>query len=114
MSFKDEYTFEERQCESNKIMKKYPSRIPVIVEKSKDCQLRIIDKKKYLVPKDLNMNQFIYIIRKKIELEKSQALFFMINNQLCPSNISIGELYEKNKDQDGFLYIIYTSENTFG
>ena len=38
----------------------------------------------------------------------------MINNTVCPSNTPIGVIYEENKDEDGFLYIKYSSENTFG
>ena len=38
----------------------------------------------------------------------------MANNQLCPSNSSLIDIYERAADEDGFLYITYTSENTFG
>ena len=70
--------------------------------------------KKYLVPGDLNMSHFIYVVRKRIKLEPSETLFLMVNNQLCPSNIVLSEVYEKYKDEDGFLYIVYSAENTFG
>ena len=29
-------------------------------------------------------------------------------------NHTVGAIYEDKKDEDGFLYIVYTSENTFG
>ena len=114
MIFKDNYDFETRKSESNKILNKYPSRIPVIVNKSEDCILDDIDKKKYLVPKDLKMSQFLYVIRKRIQLKPSESIFLMTNNQLCPSNTDIIHIYEKFANKDGFLYIQYTSENTFG
>ena len=114
MNFKTKYTIDERISESNKIMKKYPHRVPVIVEKNNNCKLDDIDKNKYLVPRDLNINQLIFIIRKRINLNSSEALFIMINNKLCPSNTCIGDIYDDNHNDDGFLYIIYTSENTFG
>jgi GABA(A) receptor-associated protein len=114
MGFKDEFSLDDRCSEAIKIMKKYPSRIPIIVEKNDKCSFEDIDKRKYLVPKDLNMNQFTFIIRKRIKLDSSQAIFLMINNSLCPSNTNIGEIYEDNHDEDGFLYITYSSENTFG
>ena len=66
MKFKDNHCLEDRISESSKIMNKYPSRIPIIVEKSDKCMFDDIDKFKYLVPKDLKMNQFVYIIRKRI------------------------------------------------
>ncbi len=114
MGFKDEFSLDERCNESIKIMKKYPSRIPIIVEKSDKCNFKDIDKRKYLVPKDLNMNQFTFIIRKRIKLDSSQAIFLMIDNTLCPSNTSLGEIYEDHHNEDGFLYVNYSSENTFG
>lgn len=114
MGFKDEYTLEARCEESIKIMKKYPSRIPIIVEKNDKCDFLDIDKRKYLVPKDLNINQFTFIIRKRIKLEPSEAIFLMINNILCPSNTNIGDIYDSHHHEDGFLYITYSSENTFG
>ena len=114
MGFKDNFNEESRSHESDKIILKYPTRLPVIVEKQENCLLNDINKNKYLVPKDMCMNQFIFIIRKRIQLESSQSLFVMINNQLSPSNIPLGEIYEKQKDKDGFLYMTYTSENTFG
>ena len=114
MDFKTKNNFEDRLSESTKIMEKYPLRVPIIVEKCNNSLINEIDKNKYLVPSDLNMNQFVYIIRKRIKLDKSQSIFLMINDTICPSNTPIGVVYNDHKDNDGFLYIIYTSENTFG
>jgi len=113
-NYKKSKTFEERLSESSKIIDKYPDRIPIIVEKSKGCKLKDIDKNKYLVPNDMILSQFIYTIRKRIKLESSQALFFFIDNHVPTNSSPIGELYNLYKDKDGFLYITYTSENTFG
>lgn len=114
MSFKEVHDLETRKKESNKIVFKYPGRIPVIVERSKICELPDISKKKYLVPKDLTMSQFIYIIRKRIEIDSSKSLFIMVNDHLVPSAKSMGVIYDDDHDADGFLYMTYTSENTFG
>ena len=37
MGFKDEFSLDDRCNEAIKIMKKYPSRIPIIVEKNDKC-----------------------------------------------------------------------------
>tara|TARA_B100001094_G_scaffold135517_2_gene131233 strand:- start:185 stop:532 length:348 start_codon:yes stop_codon:yes gene_type:complete len=112
--FIEEFTLNERFNESKKILLKHPSRIPVIVEKSQDCDLNEIQKKKYLVSRDLSISEFMFIIRKRIHLDPAQAIFIMINNTLPSSNSKMGEIYENYKNEDGFLYAIYTSENTFG
>ena len=114
MGFKDDHSIENRTNESKKILFKYPNRIPIIVEKSNNCDLPDISKKKYLVPNDMTMSQFLYVVRKRIELEPSKSLFIMINNHLVPSAKSVGVIYEDDKDDDGFLYMVYSAENTFG
>ena len=113
-SFVETHSIEDRIKESQKITLKYPSRVPIIVEKSCKCDLQDIDKKKYLVPKDMTMGQFVFVIRKRIKLDTSQALFVMVNNSLEGSNKLLGEVYDDKANKDGFLYITYTSENTFG
>ena len=50
MDFKDNFSLDRRKSESDKIMQKYPSRIPVIVEKGKSCEFDDIDKKKIFSP----------------------------------------------------------------
>ena len=113
--FQEEYRFEYREKEFLKIKKKYPFRIPVIVEKNIKCDDLInIKKKKYLVPNELNISSLIYLIRKNIKLDSSKALFLMTNNKILNNNKSLYDAYEENKSEDGFLYIYYTSENTFG
>ena len=113
--FQEEYKFEYRKKEFLKIKNKYPERIPVIVEKNIKCDdLISIKKKKYLVPNELNISSLIYLIRKNIKLDPSKALFLMTNNKILNNNKSLYDAYEENKSEDGFLYIYYTSENTFG
>jgi len=112
--FKKQNTLEKRKNESQTIVKKYPGRIPIIVERYQDCELPDIDKIKYLVPKDMTISQFMFIMRKRIKLESSQSLFVTVNSILVSTSSTIFEIYDDNKDEDGFLYVVYTSENTFG
>jgi GABA(A) receptor-associated protein len=112
--FKENNTFEKRTSESNSVMEKYKDRLPIIVQKTIDCNLPDVDKCKYLVPRDMSMGQFIYVIRRRINLKAEEALFITVNNSLISSSENIDMVYEKNKDEDGFLYVTYTSENTFG
>ena len=115
LNFSSRYKFNERFIEANRVLAKYPERIPVICEKNAKCtDLNNIDKEKYLVYPDLTCGQFMYIIRRSLALPAEKAVFVMING-IIPSNSDIMyELYDKYKDSDGFLYITYTSENVFG
>ncbi|CAF2059327.1 unnamed protein product [Brassica napus] len=113
-SFKLDNDFEKRKAEAGRILEKYPDRIPVIVEKAEKSDIPDIDKKKYLVPSDLTVGQFVYVIRKRIKLSAEKAIFIFVDNVLPPTGEIMSSVYEEKKDQDGFLYITYSGENTFG
>jgi GABA(A) receptor-associated protein len=73
-----------------------------------------IDKKKYLVPADLTCGQFVYVIRKRLKLPPEQAIQLFINGIIPSTAALLNTIYEEHKDEDGFLYISYCGENTFG
>ncbi|KAI7875146.1 microtubial binding protein [Lichtheimia hyalospora FSU 10163] len=112
--FKDEHSFEKRKAEADRIRDKYPDRIPVICEKVDKSDIPTVDKKKYLVPADLTVGQFVYVIRKRIKLNAEKAIFIFVNQVLPPTAALMSAIYEEHKDEDGFLYIAYSGENTFG
>lgn len=115
MEFKKNNSFDNRKAEAARVKNIYPDRIPVVVERSsQNSNIPDIDKHKYLVPKDLTIGQFIYVIRKRIKLDPSKAIFIFVDNSIPPTCELICNLYETCRDYDDFLYITYTSENTFG
>jgi len=114
MSFKNKHELAKRITESSKILIKYPDRVPIIVEKDKRSDIANIDKNKFLCPEDLTLGQFLYVIRKRIKLNPEEALFCFVNNSLPASSATMASLHSNYKDEDGFLYITYCSENTFG
>lgn len=117
--FKDKYSFEERFDEVQRIKKKYPDHIPVICEKERNASCEkgatlIHLKCKYLLKRNMTICEFIYIIRTKIKLSPEKGLFFFINGTIPCMSDSLSQIYALHKCNDGFLYIKYTSENTFG
>merc|ERR1739840_35352 len=102
-SFKKEHPFDKRKKEADRIIKKYPERIPVICEKAAQSDISDIDKKKYLVPQDLTVGQFVYVIRKRIKVKPEKAIYIFINNVLPPTAALMSSIYESKKDKDGFL-----------
>lgn len=113
-SFKTEFEFEKRKEEAQRITKKFTNRIPVICEKAEKSDVPDIDKRKYLVPDDLTVGQFIYVIRKRIELPPEKAIFIFVNNTLPPTASLMSAIYQEYRDKDDFLYVTYAGENTFG
>jgi GABA(A) receptor-associated protein len=114
--YKKKYSFSIRAKEAKRIMKKYPDRIPVICERATNSDVAKIDKKKYLVPSDLTIGQFVFVIRKRIKLNPAQAIFLFIGSQcvIPPTANLMSIVYAEHKDKDGYLYIKYSGENTFG
>jgi GABA(A) receptor-associated protein len=114
--FKNTYSLADRIKESQRIMKLYPDRVPVICERSElaDSNCPIIDKKKYLVPRGLTVGQFIHIIRSRMQLPYEKALYLFIQGTIPSSSNMMETIYDYYADNDGFLYITYSFENTFG
>lgn len=114
--FKREKNFNERLSESMKLYDKYPDYCPVICEKlfpEYDPDKTLV-KTKYLVKLEASFGEFIYQLRKQLTLSQNTALFFFINNIMPPLHSLFSSLYDSYKENDGFLYITYTTENVFG
>ncbi|XP_029644649.1 gamma-aminobutyric acid receptor-associated protein-like 2 [Octopus sinensis] len=112
--YKEENTLAERQAESSRIKRKYPERLPIIVEKLPRSHIQALEKKKFLVPSDLTVAQFMWMLRKKIQLPSEKAIFLFVGRMLPQSSANMGQVYQEHKDEDGFLYVAYSGENTFG
>ena len=114
-NFKNKYTFEKRKAESNRIKERYPDRLPIIVEKNSNCKmLPDIDKNKYLVPKDLTIGQFSFVIRKRLKITKETAIFLFCNKVIPPTSEILQSYLADKEDSDGFYYFTYSGENAFG
>ena len=112
-SFQNKFTLGERQKESARVREKYNNKIPVIIEAADD-KVATIDKTKFLVPSDMTMGQLLFVVRKRIKLNSSDALFLMIDGKFYPTGSLLSQVYDNEKNEDGFLYVTYCRENTFG
>lgn len=129
--FKKKHTFDKRRKESKKMLGKFDNRIPVIVERDPNSpkDVPFIERNKYLIPSDMTIGGFFYVIRKKLNISKEKALFFFfvsdvdkstekdskrVVTEMMPSSTDFLTLYNEKVANDGFLYMLYTTENTFG
>ena len=113
LPFRRRLTFEQRRTEFERIHAHRATRIPVIMERNGIDTPRI-DKEKFLVPFDLTVSQLMFVARRRLKMDSSKALFLLINGTLPPSSTTMSSLYDKHASEDGFMYVVYTTENTFG
>jgi len=121
---RDEFPFERRTAEAHRIRAKYPNRVPVICERAPRSDLPEIEKKKFLVPMNMLMGEFRYIIYKHIDncgeghtpprATQDKTIYLFVNNTATKAGALISEVYEQHRADDGFLYIEYSAENTLG
>ncbi|KAK4406886.1 Autophagy-related protein 8i [Sesamum angolense] len=132
-AFKEEFSLEERVQESQEIIAKYPDRVPVVAERYTKSDLPrwrrrsrsgvdifcffVFDHvggNRFLVPRDMSVGQFIHILSARLHLAPGKALFVFVKNTLPQTSSLIESVYDSFKDEDGFLYMCYSSEKTFG
>ena len=115
--FKSKYTYEQRKIESGQVRSKNPGKCPVIIQRyHTENKIEEIDRNKFLVPNDMTIHGLMIVIRKRIKvLDETQALYlFTEKGSIFTSNFLVSQIYDTYVDTDGYLYLFYNSENTFG
>ncbi len=114
--YKNDHNLEERKNESSRILREYQNRLPIICELAPQSQLPPLKKTKYLVPSDMTINQFLFIIRRSIDLNQGLALYlFTSDKKTVTGNKTIMDLYGNHKDkEDNFLYLYCDCELIYG
>jgi GABA(A) receptor-associated protein len=108
------FFIDERVKQFEKVTEAHPNKVPVILERAPSAEVPDIDKNKYLLPRDFTVANFLEVIRKRTNLSKEQALFVYVDGTVPASNAIFGSIYDQHKDKDGFLYVVYTGESSFG
>ena len=110
--FKAQNTYDIRKEAATKIREQYPDRYPVIVELDHRAkEVLFIEKKKFLAPADMPLCKFMLEVRKVIRMGRQAPLAVMVESgQMVSGNDTISVLYERFKDPDGFLYILFSGD----
>lgn len=116
---KKQFSLEERKKIHENFKKKCKDLIYCVVERDErisSSELGFLDSKIISIPYNSRFSSIYNAIRRKLRLEESKAIFVILtkNNVLPQISKTMDEIYNDNKDEDGFIYITYTLENVFG
>ena len=109
-TFRQRLTLTERKREYGRVRIQKPDYVPIIVERGSDATPEI-DREKYLVPPDLTAGQFLCVLRRRLTLGKEEALFLLCRGKAVHGTALLAGL---DREEDGFLYLVYAKENVFG
>ncbi|RWS08332.1 GABA receptor type A-associated protein-like protein [Dinothrombium tinctorium] len=56
----------------------------------------------------------MWILRQRLKLDARKAIYLFVNKTLPQSSSLMGEIYCQYHEEDGFLYVLFSGENTFG
>lgn len=126
-TYRRKHSAEYRRSESEDIRTMHPDRVPIIAEMhptSRDALLGDRDvpvRYKYLVPLDMNVANFLVVLRGRMQIPPDQALYLFVTDpggrrtRLITGGQMFSAVYARNKSaEDGYLYVVYAAETTFG
>ena len=125
----DSSLFQDRKNESHRLKElHHNNRIPVIVKT--DDKLLQLSKSKFLVPLDMSLSKFLFVVRQRIKtkINEKEALFLIGMEQesmtmtktvkKIPMLMNCSQLFSdiapRCTDEDGFIYLSLCKEVTFG
>ena len=111
------YPFLEKRCQDAlRARQQYPTKLPLIIERAADQKgMDELKNPKFMMPQNFRMSDVQTVVRKHLAIGKDEGLFLLANGtHVLKSNASLREMFEKHKDEDGFLYIVYAEEKVYG
>ena len=91
----------------------YPDRIICAVD-ARDTQDPPMDKRKFVVPAEIQFGNFVAVVRKRLKIKEQEALFFFVDSSLIQMSKTMNEIKTSHASEDGVVYVVYSKENTFG
>ena len=70
---------------------------------------------RFLIPEDFDFAQCTTLIRKRLAIDSTSVIYVLFESgKLYSQDKKLNYIYEKEKEQDGFLYLVYSMENFTG
>lgn len=102
--------------EMAKVLTKYPDKVPVVVKRAPGSKASLPELKrwKFVVPRDLTLGQFIFILRRQMTLPPEEALFLFVGNTMATTSERMVDVWARYRAEDGALHVMYSGESAFG
>lgn len=111
-------SYETRKRKYIMIKARFPDRIPVIVTRG-SYDIPKINSCSFLVLESSTFSKLLISVMNEIKKNSEEdyivSITLLVNNKYSlPSNMTLSEIHEKYKSDDGFLYVTYIKESVFG
>lgn len=68
-----------------------------------------------MLPMNLSVAQLTYVIRRRLKMKAESTILIFSESHVISGQENVSDVFLKYIDkEDGFLYLTYTLENTFG
>ena len=112
INFKKKLSFGKRLQLYKKIVENNENLIPIIIQVHKNCKLKL-NREKWLVDSEITISELLIKLREQTNIENNETIFiFNVGKKLLNTMDNMKDLYRNYKDDDGFLYLIISLENT--
>ncbi|CAG9318050.1 unnamed protein product [Blepharisma stoltei] len=105
--------FEERLQRSTQMRIDNQGKIPAILIKAKSCTYKL-PVQKFSIDGSMTMGSLLFALRKYIWLKPTEGLYVYIKDTLPMLNSRLADLYERYKEEDGFLYLVCAHQEDKG
>ena len=103
--YKASIPLETRRQSCDQVLKSHPGFIPMVVLKSKGSKFRW-QSQKFILPGDMPIGTVLYALRKSLRMGKTQGLYLFLDEMLPHLDARVGDLHQRFKAEDGFLYLV--------
>jgi GABA(A) receptor-associated protein len=114
-SFKSEMDCQARKLKSRSLMQRHANHFPIYIEGAKEAGSFTPYSAKVVIDRRILGCHFFTMMRDQMKVEPEIAINFFLNGRYkLTGDRQMGEVYDRYKDEDGFLYIAYTEQASMG
>lgn len=90
----------------------------IVLPSEKQAGLFRIENPKYLFPIEFDIARVLFVIRQRLTINQKEALILFACKgaqvKMLDKSATLRDVLEKFRDEDGFLYLVYATENVYG